>query len=74
MLPVSVQVFAPHDVEPPVEDVVSGLRLRPRLAFCAAVCMQLPLLLGSLLQSHHQHRFGRATVTAPGDTSAVDQQ
>lgn len=69
-----VQVFAAHDVEPPVEDDVSGLCLRPHVAFCASVCVQLPFLLGSLLQSHHQYRFGSATVDAPRDTSTVDKQ
>lgn len=67
-----VQVSAAHDVEPPVEDDVSGLCLRPHVAFCASVCVQLPLLLGSLLQSHHQHRFGSAAVDAPRDASTVD--
>lgn len=69
-----VQVSAAHDVEPPVEDDVSGLCLRPHVAFCASVCVQLPLLLGSLLQSHHQYRFGSAAVAAPRDTSTVDAQ
>lgn len=55
-----------------MEDVVPGLRLRRHVAFCASLCMQLPLLLGSLLQSHHQYRLGGATVDAPGDTSTVD--
>lgn len=59
-------------MEPPVEDVVPGLRLRPLVAFCASLCMQLPLLLGSLLQPHHQYRLGGATVDAPGDTSTVN--
>lgn len=67
-----VQVSAAHDVEPPVEDDVSGLCLRPHVAFCASVCVQLPLLLGSLLQSHHQYRFGSAAVDAPRDASTVD--
>lgn len=69
-----VQVSAAHDVEPPVEDDVSGLCLRPHVAFCASVCVQLPLLLGSLLQSHHQYRFGSAAVDAPRDPSTVDGQ
>lgn len=69
-----VQVSAAHDVEPPVEDDVSGLCLRPHVAFCASVCVQLPLLLGSLLQSHHQYRFGSAAVDAPRDASTVDEQ
>lgn len=34
-----VQVSAAHDVEPPVEDDVSGLCLRPHVAFCASVCV-----------------------------------
>lgn len=68
------QVFTPHDVEPPVEDVVSGLRLCPHVAICASICMQLPLLLGSLLQSHHQYWFGGATADAPRDSGALNQQ
>lgn len=54
-----------------MEDVISGVRLRRRVAFHPAVCVQLPLLLGPLPESYYQYRLGGATSHAPRDSGAV---
>lgn len=54
-----------------MEDVISGIRLRRPVAFHSSVCVQLPLLLGSVPESYNQYRLGSATSNAPRHSGAV---
>lgn len=54
-----------------MEDAISGIRLRRPVAFHPSVCVQLPLLLGSVPESYNQYRLGGATSHAPRNSGAV---